>query len=1469
MSLTPPAPPFSSPLPLTEVEQQCVDGAASKPSRLRRALRVVALLLLAGWSLLLLAWLALHWLILPHIERWREPMQARASAALGVPVRIGAIEVRSSGWVPSFELRDVVLLDAQQRPALRLPRVLASVSLRTLLSLLSLQLRFEQLLLDGPELDARRDAAGRISVAGLRLGGGNSGNDDGAATDWVFSQTEVVIRGGVLRWTDEQRRAEPLVLRDVQLVVRNSLRGHAVRIDATPPPEWGDRFSVSGRFTQPVLARRGDWQRWSGEAYASLPRADLQLLRQHVTLPFELSQGAGALRAWVTLAAGRPEAATVDLALRAVTLRLAKNIDPVAVEQVRARVVAQRRNDGVTLAVQRLGFVTADDDIRWPEGDLTLTLRQREGEPSTGGEFHADRLDLGQMAQIASRVPLGDALRKLLVQLEPKGVVSAVAVGWDGPLDAPLHYNARASASGLSLSAQPADDPRHLGRPGLRNASLQLDATDAGGTAQIGIQAGALELPGALEDPVLPLDEFAARLAWTIEPAPNAPSASGAVPGWAASAASAVPPRITVQARDVRFANADMKGELTASWRTGAGTGSKPSGSAVHDKTPGNGRGSRFPGWLELDGSLSEARVGRVFRYLPLAISKDPRAYVENALQSGKLSDAVIRVKGDLSDFPFYNARSNQDGEFRITARVDDAAFAFVPSRPASGSEPARVSPWPTLDKVGLDLELNRGTLLLRNGRAHIGALEFRGAQAALRNLETDAVLALDTGLQGPLAEMLSFVNTTPLGGWIGNVLAGATASGNADLKLGLGFPLAHPEAATVNGSLALNGNDLRITPDSPLLGAAKARVDFTQKGFALSGASAQVYGGSASFDGGLQPDGSVRFDSHGTATAEGLRQATELGAVSRVAASLDGRTDYRATLAFTQGHPEIDVTTDLVGIASRLPAPLAKPADSALALHYRTALDAGPSGAAAAPPTGADKPATTRDQLDFNLGSLVQAHYERESVADQTRVLRGGIGVLAPAPRPASGVAANLAFKSLEADAWQAAAARIFDAGEAHDTPAKGAPAAQLVIAASAAASGAAAANPASDDYAPTSIALRADELTGAGRRLTRVVAGLSKSAGLWRANLDAEQLSGYVEYRPPASGGAASAPATAAAPAGRIYARLARLSLPKSDVEQVESLLDQQPASLPALDVIVNDFDLRGISLGRVEIEATNRTMGQGREALRDWAMSKFNITTPEATLTATGHWSAVGAAARRATMDFKLALGDSGQLLDRLGTRGAVRGGKGEMTGQVGWLGSPFALDYPSLEGQIRIAIESGQFLKVEPGAARLLGVLSLQSLPRRLSLDFRDVFQEGFAFDNITGDLTIEKGVAETNNLRMRGVQAVVLMEGKADIGHETQDLRAVVVPEISASATLAYAVINPAIGLGAFLAQALLKKPLTEAGTREFQVSGPWADPKVERVEYRGTAEAASAPASAPAPSPPSTFTPATTDRPRE
>lgn len=1386
MSLTPPATIASR--PAADPAQRTATAGLLK--RLLWVARSLLGLLVLAWSLLLIAWLTLHWGILPHIHQWREPIEARASKALGLPVRIGNIEVRSSGWVPAFELREVQLLDAEQRPALRLPRVSAAVSMR---SLLSFELRFEQLLIDGAELDIRRDEKGRISVAGLEFSGANDGGDGSAIADWFFNQGEFVIRGGALRWTDEQRHAAPLALRDLQLVVRNGLRTHSFRLDATPPPEWGERFSASGRFSQPLLAHSGDWRRWSGQAHLSLPRADVRELRQHVALPFELSEGDGALRGWFELKDGQPHAATVDVALRAVSMRLATNVQPLKVEEVEGRLVALRTKDGFSVEAQHFSFLTGDN-IRWPRGDMRLALRQREGDDVvSGGSFSAERLDVGQMAQIAARIPLGDAVRNLLGEVNPQGAVSNLETQWDGPLDAPTHYVAKAQLSGVTLASRASDQPGGVGRPGLRNATLQLDATDAGGEARLGIQSGAIELPGVFDEPVLALDQLSAQVSWKIEAVPVATSR-----GSIATSGPAAPSKITVQVKDARFSNPDAQGEFKASWSTGGAGAAAPTPDAAASSA--SAKGARYPGKLELEGKLTTAEAARTARYLPLGIPHGTREYVEHAVRGGKITGATFKVKGDLADFPFYNARQASDGEFRIVAKVDDVAFAFVPSLPASGPQPAYVSPWPTLAKVSGELVFDRASMEIRNARAQVGGIEWTKVQAGIKNLAEHSILTLDAAARGPLAEMLQVVNGSPIGGWIDKALDKSTGSGNAELKLSLAVPLAQAAQTTVKGSLQLAGNDVRISPDSPPLGAAKGRVDFTQKGFAVVGASARVLGGDATFEGGTQGDGSVRFSGQGTLSADGLRRSADLGALARAGAVLQGQATYRMSLGFVRGQPEVNVSSNLVGLAINLPQPLGKTADAALPLRYQSSVDSVQPASGQAP----------HDTLRVELGSIVQAQFQRELGADSPRVLRGGIGINEAAALPASGVAANITLKSVDTDEWDAVLDKLSGGTDARDASSRSV-------------------------YAPDTIALRAQEFITGQRKLTKLVAGISNEGNLWRANLDADQLSGYVEYRAPMRRSGVGA--------GRVYARLSRLSLPKSDAEQVETLLDQQSATVPALDVVIDDFELRGKHLGRLEIEAVNRGGGANREGPREWQLTKLNLATPEAQLSASGHWAAIGPSARgarrRAVMDFKLQLADSGAWLDRLGTSKAIRGGKGQLSGQISWMGSPFAIDYPSLAGQVNVAIDAGQFLKAEPGAARLLGVLSLQSLPRRLSLDFRDVFQEGFAFDNVTGDVAITQGVAKTNNLRMRGVQALVLMEGSADIARETQDLRVVVVPEINAgTAALAYAVINPAVGLGAFLAQTILRKPLMQASTREFHVSGPWADPKVEQVQRK-------------------------------
>lgn len=1379
-----------------------------------RILRGLGLLLMTAWSLLIVAWATVHWFILPHIDQWRVPIERQATQLLGQPVRIGAVQVTSSGLVPAIELKDVVLLDAQARPALRLPRVVAALSAH---SLLSLEPRFAQLLIDGAQLEMHRDAAGRLFVAGLDFSG--PGRSDRSSANWFFKQHEFVIRGGSVRWTDELHPAPPLALSEVQLVVRNSLRHHDLRIDATPPATWGERFSVIGRFTQPLLAESADWRRWRGTLYASLPDADVGTLRQHASLPFDLTRGRGALQAWVDVVDGRATSATLDVALRDVALRLQPDLDPLGFAEVTGRLIGRRDERDTELAVRQLGFVTADG-VRWPASNGALKWHRGPAGEVTGGELTAERLDLALMAQVARRLPVGDSTRRLLADFDPNGIATALSVRWDGaPVIAnavtaasavtvalPPRYQVSATLSALSLAAAPAAEALAIGRPGVRQADVQLTADQSGGEARIAMTQGAFDLPGLFEEPLLPFDRLSAHLNWRVE----------------ATAAAGAAPQVTVQARDVQFANADLRGELHGTWSTGPGA------------TTGKVRSARYPGRLELDAKLTQADGARVFRYLPLGVHAEARQYVQHAVRAGRVAGATFRVRGDLNDFPFADG-SAKDSEFRIAAQVEKVSLAYVPNWPATATEPAYVSAWPALEEVSGELVFDRASMEIRNAQARVQGVRLSGVQGGIKSLSDKSVLVLDATGRGAAADLLRFVNASPVGGWTGNALALSTATGSADLKLGLSVPLAEVAATTVRGSVTLAASDFRLRPDTPLVGAARGRVDFTQKGFSIAGASGRLLGGDLNVDGGLQPDGSMRFVGQGTATAEGLRRGSDVGgaALARLASSLSGQASYRVALNLARGQTDLVVTSNLVGLGSELPAPLNKAAEASLALRYQNAslADAGVGVGAVATPA--------QDVVRLDLGNLLQVLYVRDVSGATPRVLRGGIGVMEAAPNPSGGVAATLNLGSLNLDAWEQVAAGL--AG-----PAAGATGASGGSSATGSSAGDAVSAFTTGGYLPTTIGLRAQELQAGSRRLHRVVAGLSQEGAVWRVNLDSDQASGYIEYRAPRgpAGNPAAAPVNSAA-AGRVYARLSRLSLPKDDVADVENLLDQPAAqSVPALDIVVDDLELRGRRLGRMELEATNR------QGAREWRLTRLSLTTPEAKLTASGNWAALGAssgatssastpAARRVVLSFKLELADSGALIDRLGFGKVVRGGKGGLSGQIAWLGSPLSLDYPSLTGQINISIAAGQFLKVEPGVGRLLSVLSLQALPRRLVLDFRDVFQQGFAFDDISGDVQITQGVAQTNNLRMRGVQAAVLMEGKADIEQETQDLRVIVVPEIDAgTASLAYAAINPALGLGAFLAQALFSKPLIAVNTREFRVSGTWADPKVDKVDRK-------------------------------
>lgn len=266
----------------------------------------------------------------------------------------------------------------------------------------------------------------------------------------------------------------------------------------------------------------------------------------------------------------------------------------------------------------------------------------------------------------------------------------------------------------------------------------------------------------------------------------------------------------------------------------------------------------------------------------------------------------------------------------------------------------------------------------------------------------------------------------------------------------------------------------------------------------------------------------------------------------------------------------------------------------------------------------------------------------------------------------------------------------------------------------------------------------------------------------------------------------------------------------------------------NLPGMSLSVEDFRIGDLALGKLELKARN---DKGA-----WHLDDLSLQNPDGNLKGKGLW--INSGRHQTRLNFDLVAKDAGKLLDRLGHGDTVNRGTAKLSGELQWNGPLTALHYPSLYGKVALEAEKGQFAKLEPGVGKLLGLISLQALPRRLTLDFRDIFSGGLAFDSIEGNLSVNKGVMRTvNPLRIIGPAAQIEMQGETDLKSETQDLQVLVRPEIGGLAAVgAAALVNPAIGAAALVANTVLQRPLNRLFSYRYHVTGTWADPQVDKTD---------------------------------
>jgi uncharacterized protein YhdP len=198
--------------------------------------------------------------------------------------------------------------------------------------------------------------------------------------------------------------------------------------------------------------------------------------------------------------------------------------------------------------------------------------------------------------------------------------------------------------------------------------------------------------------------------------------------------------------------------------------------------------------------------------------------------------------------------------------------------------------------------------------------------------------------------------------------------------------------------------------------------------------------------------------------------------------------------------------------------------------------------------------------------------------------------------------------------------------------------------------------------------------------------------------------------------------------------------------------------------------------------------------------------------------------------------------GRMLTDLGFEHAFDRGEGKVEGHLRWPDAPTRFTWDGLEGGGRLELENGRLVEVEPGAGRLLGLFSLNMLPRRLALDFRDVFQRGFVFEKIKGTVRLVGSDVFTSDLRIQGAAANVEIEGRTGIVARDYDQSIVVTPRVGGTLPVAGALLGgPVAGAAVFILDRVLGmgRGIDEAARVEYRVTGTWDDPTVEVVAKPG------------------------------
>ena len=748
---------------------------------------------------------------------------------------------------------------------------------------------------------------------------------------------------------------------------------------------------------------------------------------------------------------------------------------------------------------------------------------------------------------------------------------------------------------------------------------------------------------------------------------------------------------------------------------------------------------------LDLTGHVShvDLKYGRF--YYPNRLSKDTVDWLDNSILSGRGEDVNVRIKGDLKDYPFSDGKK---GILKVTANLKDAVLDYSEG-------------WPKVEGVNLAMLFEGKRMELNASAGHLLGNQIKKAKITIPDLEADEnMLDIVGEIQSPVSEGVKFLNASPIAKLASGFTETLKTTGNGKLNLNLHIPLNHSAETKVKGTYLISNGSM-LSESIPELTKLNGTIEFTESSINANNINTWAYGAPAVFSVNTDKNHAIQISAHGRLTDAGLKKSFD----NLLPSTISGSTEWVAKAKIQNSQSEVSIHSSLVGLSSKLPAPLGKSITEAMPLLIEK------------------KPiSATQDAIKVSLGQSINAKLIRTSQNGITKIDKGDIGInVVPEITSQKGLSLRANLENLDIDEWLA---------QLDKSPGTNA----------------------SSHVAINRIELTTQHLDIFDRRINALKLNARSTDNTWIMNLKSDEVTGDLKWSQDGN--------------GKLSGNLANLIFPSPTPDAAKSpthpVVKQLNLKYPALDITADNFEIGKKKFGRLELQA--------KEQLGNWGIDKLRLTSADGVINANGEWNN-WKNRPNTRLRFNWEINDMGRALKRLDIGDMIKGGSAEITGQLKWSGSPHEFDIPNLSGSLHLDAKKGQMLQVEPGVGRLFSILSLQNLPRRLTLDFKDLFSSGFTFDKINADVNIERGIMYSDNFKMAGPTAQVEIKGETDLDKETQHLYIKVKPFISDTLSLAAFAGGPAVGAAAYIAQKILKDPLNKIAETQYEIVGTWSNPQ--------------------------------------